>query len=210
MEVVLECPCPFDYGKGLGDFGNFRCVFIFLWLEGLPLNLKILNDIVPMHTCGSQVMAHGVVVSNKFTGDSQSFLGFHPKHESWHWDSLTTSCTWIRIGDSPPRHWRLSASCCSASLSKSARSSMLRMPSCASWTTIACCTPIWSAFSKKAVVCAAVSTIFDFKSGGSDTLLNCSKVNQKVIITSQIVVLRSNSSSCRVTSSFDKIVLHMT
>ena len=209
MEVVLECPCPFDYGKGLGDFGNFRCVFIFLWLEGLPLNLKILNDIVPMHTCSSQVMAHGVVVSNKFTGDSQSFLGFHPKHESWHWDSLTTSCTWIRIGDSPPRHWRLSASCCSASL-KSARSSMLRMPSCASWTTIACCTPIWSAFSKKAVVCAAVSTIIDFKSGGSDTLLNCSKVNQKVIITSQIVLLRSNSSSCRVISSFDKIVLHMT
>ena len=102
MEVVLECLCPFDYGKGLGDFGNFRCVFILLRLEGLPLNLKILDDVVPMHACRSQVMAHGVVVSNQFAGDSQPFLGFRPKLKSWHWDRLTSSCTWIGIGDSPP------------------------------------------------------------------------------------------------------------
>ena len=166
MEVVLECLCPFDYGKGLGDFGNFRCVFVLLHLEGLPLNLKILNDI-PMHACRSQVTTTKQV-SNQFAGNSQSFLGFCPKHKSWHWDSLTSSCTWIGIGDSqsppPPGCQRLSASCCSASLSKSVRSSMLWMPSCARCTTVTCCTPIWSALSKKAVVCAAVSTIIDFKS----------------------------------------------
>ena len=154
-----------------------------------------------MYACPSQVTTHGVVVSNQFAGDSQSFLGFRPKHESWRWDRLTSSCTWIGIGDSPPRRRRLSASCCSASLSKLARSSTLWMPSCASCATVACCIPIWSAFSKKAVVCAAVSTISILSLFGSDKLLNCFKVNQKVMITSRIILLHSNSSSCHVTSS---------
>ena len=184
MEVVPECLCPFDYGKGLGEFGNFRCVFVLLRLEGVALNLKIPNDVVPTHACHSQVTTHSVVVSNQFTGDSQPFLGFRPKHESWRWDRLTGSCARIRIGDSPPGRRRLSGSCCSASLSKSARLSMLWMPSCASCSTVACCIPIWLAFSKKAIVCVAVSTILNLSLFGSNKLLNCFKVNQKVIITS--------------------------
>ena len=103
MGMVLECLRPFDYGKGFGDFGNFRHVLILLRLEGLPLNLKILDDVVPTHTHHSQVMTHGVVVSNQLAGDSQALVGFCPKHENWRWGSLTSSCTWIGVGDSSPR-----------------------------------------------------------------------------------------------------------
>ena len=57
MQKVLEGLSPFDDWKASCYFRHFQIIFIFLSLECLPLDVKILADLGPPHIHCCQVMS---------------------------------------------------------------------------------------------------------------------------------------------------------
>ena len=94
---------PFDDWKASCYFRHFQIIFIFLSLECLPLDVKILANLGPPHIHCNQFTSCCFIVVNKLTCNRESHLQFCAKDECRCWNCCTCCRDWIRIQNPSPQ-----------------------------------------------------------------------------------------------------------